>query len=147
MGNAPAIRASVAGDEGDHIIEVATSAGTMAAGLIAEFERESALLLLSLEFRLGDDRPELDEPGIDDLRLNEESSFEFRINIRIARFGTPILPNRRLLRRLLMNQSSSRTSSIARFHTSAIFSSSIIAGLRFRTRNLRGIKILMNSSG
>ena len=65
IGNVSAARASVAGDAGVHIIEVATSAGTIVAGLKAEFERERVLLL---SLGLGDDSPELDEPGVDGRR-------------------------------------------------------------------------------
>ena len=67
MGNALAARASVAGEEGDHIIEVATRAGTIVAGLNAEFERERGRLL-SLGLGLGDDSPELDSPGVEGRR-------------------------------------------------------------------------------
>ena len=54
------------GDDGDHIIDVATRAGTMAAGLNAEFERERDRLL-SLGEGLGEGGPS-DRRGVDGRR-------------------------------------------------------------------------------
>ena len=142
-------RASVDGDEGDHMIDVATSAGTIAAGLKAEFDRERCRLL-SLVLGLGDGVPVLESQGLDGRRWDDESSLSLTLamgmSLRMALLGCPRLPNLRLLRRLLMNIKSSRTSSIAGFH-SVIRSSSMIAVLRLRTRSLRGMKILMKSFG
>ena len=143
-------RPSLEGEEGDHIIDVATNAGTMVAGLNAEFDRER-VRLRELELGLGDGVPVLDSPGVEGRRWDDESSLSLSLldigmRLRMALLGFPRPPNRRLLRRLLMNIKSSRTSSITGFH-SMILSSSIIAVLRLRTRSLRGIKILMKSFG
>src|SRR5271169_2244879 len=60
-------RASVAGDEGDHIMDVATNAGTIVAGLKDEFDRERSRLR-SLGLGLGEGGPVLDSPGVDGRR-------------------------------------------------------------------------------
>lgn len=54
------------GDEGDHIIDVATSAGTIAAALNAEFERDRCRRL-PLGLGLGEGVP-LSEPAAVDGR-------------------------------------------------------------------------------
>jgi hypothetical protein len=65
VGNSSAVLASD-GEEGDQIIDVATRAGTIAAGLNAEFDRERDRLL-SLGEGVGEGGPS-DIPGVDGRR-------------------------------------------------------------------------------
>ena len=55
------------GDDGDHIMDVATRAGTIVAGLNAELDRDRDRLL-SLGLGLGEAGPVSDTPGVEGRR-------------------------------------------------------------------------------
>lgn len=66
-GNKSSVLLLSEGDEGDHIMEVATRAGTIVAGRNAEFERDRDRLL-SLGLGLGETGPWSVMPGVEGRR-------------------------------------------------------------------------------